>query len=525
LLQDLKRSSLHGLAFMFKISPPEIGIISSRSALRLSVAARYAFGALCGVAALAVRELLNPLFAEHNPYHPAWLAVVLSAWYFGIGPAIVTVAISAVGIWYWFLPPYHSFAVRDTSEIAGLLGFLVFSAVIIALGESSRRGMAKRELAEQELRKIRAELEDRVRERTAALEQTTTEVVEKATLLDLVNDAVFAKTANGKISYWNAGAERLYGWTRSEVLGRTPFEVLRTQYPIPLREIERRDTWEGELRQATRDGRLIVVASRWTKLRDKNGDTTGWMEINTDVTARKQAEDAARRLSGRILSLQDDERRRMARGLHDSLGQYLAALKMHLELIMESNPEKAGALSECTAIVDQCLTETRTVSHLLHPPLLDEAGFGSAARWYVEGFGQRSGISVNLEIPSNFGRVPDDVEITLFRALQEGLTNVHKHSGSTAVDIRVFLDADQVRLEIQDNGVGMSAETLKHLLEGAGETGIGIAGMRERARESDGSLEIESDAKGTLLRLTLPIVHEAEKMKSSREGRREVPAA
>jgi PAS domain S-box-containing protein len=509
---------------MFKISSPQTGLLSP-SALRLNVAVRYALGAVCGGAALVVRELLNPLFAERNPYHPAWLAVVLSAWYFGIGPAIVTAAIAAVGIWYWFLPPYHSFAIRDTSQIAGLLGFLVFSGVIIALGESSRRGMARRELAERELRKIRAELEDRVTERTAALEQRTAEVIEKATLLDLANDAVFVKTGSGTISYWNQGAERLYGWTLSEALGRVPFELLRTQYPIPLREIERRDSWEGELRQATRDGRLIVVASRWTKLRDENGNTTGWMEINTDVTGRKQAEDAARRLSGRILSLQDDERRRMARGLHDSLGQYLAALKMHLELMVESNPETAGALAECAAIVDQCLTETRTVSHLLHPPLLDEAGFGSAARWYVEGFGQRSGISVNLEIPPNFGRLPDDVEITLFRALQEALTNVHKHSGSTAVDIRLLLDADQVRLEIQDNGVGMSTEALKHLLEGAAETGIGIAGMRERARELDGSLEIESDAKGTLLRLTLPTVHETEKVKSSRDGRREVPAA
>jgi PAS domain S-box-containing protein len=510
---------------MFRI-PPRPHVRSSRTLSKTDIAVKYALGTLAGVAAVILREVLNPFFLERNPYHTAWLAVVFAAWYCGIGPAIATTVISGLGVWYWFLPPYNQFAHKDIPEIAGMVGFLIFSAIIIAFGESMRRSILKRELVEDELRNARERLEDRVQERTAELERRTAEVIEKAALLDMANDAILVKTADGAISFWNQGAQRLYGWTMSEALGRTPAELLRTQYPTALREIQLRDSWEGELSQTTRDGRRIQVSSRWTMWRDETGNPVGWMEINTDITGRKRAEDAARRLSGRILSLQDDERRRIARGLHDSLGQYLSALKMHLELMPLSNTEQANLMAECCSIVDQCLAETRTVSHLLHPPLLDEAGFGSAARWYVEGFGQRSGITVNLDLPPDFGRLHDDVEIALFRALQEGLTNVHRHSGSSAVDIRLELDDHQVQLEIQDHGVGMPMETVRHLLEGAAETGIGIAGMRERARELGGVLDIESDSRGTLLKMVLPLVHEPAKVGSRKaKGERQVSAA
>jgi PAS domain S-box-containing protein len=478
---------------------------------------RYALAVLAAIAALLLRDALSPLFGLHNPYHTAWLAVVFSAWYCGVGPSIVTVVFDAIGIWYWFLPPAHSFAGKDVPEVSGTVGFVVFSAVIIALGESTRRSISKRQRAEEELKKAHDQLEDRVKERTAALEQRTAEVVEKAALLDMANDAILIKSADGKISYWNEGAERLYGWTMSDALGRTPGELLASQYPIPLREIEAQDKWEGELPQITRDERRIVVASRWTTWRDKSGKLLGWMEINTDITGRKRAEDAARSLSGRILTLQDDERRRMARGLHDSLGQYLAALKMQLDLLSMANDKQIAAISDCAEIANRCLAETRTVSHLLHPPLLDEAGFGSAARWYVEGFDQRSGIKVNLLLPENLGRLHDEIEIALFRALQEGLTNVHRHSGASAVDIRLELDAARVQLEIQDNGLGMPSLTLQHLREGIAETGIGIAGMRERVRELNGSLEIDSDSGGTLLRVTFPLFDPTEAMQPEKE--------
>jgi PAS domain S-box-containing protein len=486
---------------------------------------RYTLGALAGVGALLLRDVLTPFFGEHNPYHTAWLAVVFAAWYCGLGPSIVTVIIGAVGIWYRFLAPTHSFTGKDIPEISGMLGFLVFSAVIIALGESTRRSIAKREKAEEDLLRARRELEQRVRERTAALQKRTAEVVEKATLLDLANDAIFIKSAQNTISYWNQGAERLYGWRAAEALGRDPGDLLRTTYPIPLSEIEKNPVWEGELSHSTRDGRRIVVASRWTMLHNELGEPSGRMEINTDITDRKRAENAARSLSGRILTLQDDERRRIARGLHDSLGQYLAALKMQFGLLSMSDGDQSSLIQEASQIVDRCITETRTVSHLLHPPLLDEAGFGSAARWFVEGFAQRSGIAVNLSLPPDFGRLHSDVEITLFRALQEALTNVHRHSASTKADIRLSLDHRNVRLEIQDFGQGMPPEILRQLNEGAGKTGVGVAGMRERVRELSGYMTIRSDSSGTLLTVVLPHAESPSASVGDVQSNNKIPAA
>jgi len=250
----------------------------------------------------------------------------------------------------------------------------------------------------------------------------------------------------------------------------------------------------------------------------------GWLEINTDITARKRAEDAARRLSGRLLTMQDEERRRIARGLHDSLGQYMTALKMNLDVMAAANEKQATMATECSDILDKCLTETRTISYLLHPPLLDEAGLGSAARWYVEGFAERSGIKVNLELPPQLGRLHKDIEITLFRTMQEALTNVHRHSGGTAVDIRIVASPERIRLEIEDDGQGIPETRLKRLLEGAAETGVGVAGMRERVHELGGTLQIESDATGTLVRVEIPIP-EAVPESSAEHSERRVPAA
>ena len=481
-------------------------------------AMRYALAAIVAVAALVLRKLLNPLLGNTNPYHTAWLAVVFSAWYGGIGPSIVAIVITSVGVWQWILPPYGYYAVNSRMEFLGMLGFLAFSAVIVLLGEFTRQIAVKHERAEAEIRQAHEKLEDRVRkrtaaleERTAALQQKTTELAEKARMLDMANDAIYVKTANGKISYWNQGAERLYGWTMSEAVGRFPAELLHSKYPAPLEEIESSDDWEGEIGHTKRDGSRVVVASRWTKIRGNSGEAVGWLEINTDITARKRAEGAARRLSARILTLQDQERRRIARELHDSLGQYLTAAKMSLDRMAAAENGNGSLASECSEIVAKCLMETRTISHLLHPPLLDEAGLASAARWYADGFAERSGIQANLSLPPELGRLHRDVEIALFRVLQEGLTNVHRHSGGSAVNIRLTVSTSQVRLEIKDNGQGIPPEALKRLAEAAADTGVGIAGMRERVRELGGSLHIKSDKNGTLLTVTIPISETVQK--------------
>jgi PAS domain S-box-containing protein len=474
-------------------------------------AVRYALAVLAGIAALLLRWMLEPLLGKENAYHTAWAAVVFSAWYCGVGPAIVTVLVSVVGIWYWFLPPYNTFAIQSKTEFFGMFGFVFFSGVIVLLGEITRRNVTKREQVEKQLKASRDELEDRVRERTAALEasatalqQKTSEVTEKAAMLDSANDAIFVRTTADTISYWNKGAERLYGWTQQEAVGRSPHELLHTEFPIPLNNIQARESWAGELRHNRRDGSQIVVASHWTTLRDAQGNPTGWLEINTDITSRKRAEDSARSLSSRILTLQDEERRRIARELHDSLGQYLAALKMNLDGLAMAQSEERKLAADCSSIVDKCLTETRTISHLLHPPLLDELGLGSAARWYVDEFARRSGIAVNCEVSPDLVRLHSDVEIALFRGLQEGLTNVHRHSGASSVNICLRLDDKRVFLEIQDNGRGMSEEQLRKILEGGSEAGVGLAGMRERLRDLGGALEMQSDGKGTKLTIAAP---------------------
>jgi len=439
--------------------------------------------------------------------------IIWAALRFRVAGAAVAVLLSAsFAVWgtaHGFGPfvnhtPLHNAMLLQVFVAMTALTGLILAAVI---NEREHIGEAfeseKQLLSESESAKEK--LEELVKERTQELEQNTAQLAYQARLLDLANDAIFIRNAADKISYWNEGAERLYGWASEEVLNRSVHEILRTEFPVPLLEILETDRWEGELRHTTKYGYQITVSSRWTTLRDRNGKSEGWLEINTDITARKRAEEAARRLSGRILSLQDDERRRIARGLHDSLGQYLAALKMNLDVFRTSKDDKAKLASDCAEIVDKCLNETRTISHLLHPPLLDEAGFDSAARWYVDGFSQRSGIKVNLNLPQKLSRMHRDVEVALFRAVQECLTNVHRHSGSSVVDVRLSLSAKQIRLEIKDDGRGIPQERLRSLNQGAADAGVGLAGMRERIRELGGSLEIRSERAGVTVIVRIPI--------------------
>ena len=221
--------------------------------------------------------------------------------------------------------------------------------------------------------------------------------------------------------------------------------------------------------------------------------------------------DSYRRLSTRLLELQDEERRKLARELHDSVGQYLALLKMNLVRIATLPACQGGngrdMLGEAVQWTDRTITEVRTVSHLLHPPMLDEVGFLSACRWYIEEFGKRSGIQVNLGLPEdeNAERLSPETELVLFRALQEGLTNVHRHSATRKVDITFLHSPDGVKLTLHDYGHGMSAESLKRFQSGIG-IGVGLAGMRERVAELGGSMRIDSDSRGTTVYISLPAV-------------------
>jgi signal transduction histidine kinase len=228
--------------------------------------------------------------------------------------------------------------------------------------------------------------------------------------------------------------------------------------------------------------------------------------IAVDVTARRNAEEALRKLSGRLLGIQDQERRRIARELHDSLGQYLAGLKITLEMLGKSPLERRdGLLQECAGILDKAIAETRTLSHLLHPPLLDEAGFASAARWFVSGFAQRSGIPVALDLPPDLPRLPEAIEIALFRVLQESLTNVHRHSHAASAEIDVQADAERITIEIRDHGEGIPEDVLRRIDSDGTGMGVGLAGMRERIHELRGDFEITSSKKGTTIRASVPL--------------------
>ena len=216
-----------------------------------------------------------------------------------------------------------------------------------------------------------------------------------------------------------------------------------------------------------------------------------------------QRTSALRHLSLRLLNSQDEERRRIARELHDSLGQYLVGLKLNIDMLRRA-PARDDLWSEAEKLMQQCIAEIRTLSYLLHPPTIDAAGLASAARWYVEGFSERSGIKVTLQAPEDLGRFPDEIELALFRVIQEGLTNAHRHSGAHSATVLIRQNGAEVTLEIQDDGTGISKELLFSFEKTGAGAGIGLAGIRERVGELGGKMSVASDGNGTLLRVTIP---------------------
>jgi signal transduction histidine kinase len=243
---------------------------------------------------------------------------------------------------------------------------------------------------------------------------------------------------------------------------------------------------------------------------------SAYEELEREIAERRQAEEklraselSLRELSGHLLQTQDEERRRLGRELHDTVGQHLAVLKMGLDLL-KSDRRPAGEdantlLAECAELVEQSIKEIRTMSYLLYPPMLEEAGLETAAVWYVDGFAKRSGIETTLDIPTDLGRPHRDVELALFRVLQESLTNVHRHSGSPVAHVRLFHTDGLVRLEIQDEGKGISASARQSLESPQGTPGVGLRGMQERVRHLGGALQLDSNPNGTTIRVVIPL--------------------
>ncbi len=270
---------------------------------------------------------------------------------------------------------------------------------------------------------------------------------------------------------------------------------------------------EYRLRRVDREYRWILHIG--VPLFVPPGTFVGYVGSCLDVTEHKQAQDRLQQLSGRLIKLQEEERQRISRELHDTTASSLTALIANLALVRRSasalNSRAHKALSESLDLARQCVREIRTVSYLLHPPLLDELGLASALRWYTEGFAKRSGVSIELHLPAKLDRLPREAETALFRIVQEGLTNIHLHSGSPTATIRLareageFVGREQITLTLQDEGCGIGPGVLDGPADNIQGLGVGIAGMRERVRQLGGRMEISASSKGTTITATLPL--------------------
>jgi PAS domain S-box-containing protein len=349
-------------------------------------------------------------------------------------------------------------------------------------------------------------------------------------LVDSVKDyAIFLLDTNGIVSTWNQGAERIKGYRASEIIGQHfsrfyPPEAIESRWPdreLELASKEGRYTDEGL--RVRKDGSTFWAHVVITALRGKDGELRGFSKVTRDLTERRDLEERTRelnkelrtriaqlvesqrqielrtlelqKLSGQLMSVQDEERRRLSRSLHDELGQELAALKMTLDIQNTAQ----GKLSPAIEMTERALSKVRNISYLLHPPLLDESGLLPALHWYFEGIQKRAEMRIQFNYkPAAFPRLPRDLETAIFRVIQEALTNTYRHSGTQDARIDIEQGPDHVSVRVRDfgKGVGPSAFT----------TGVGISGMKERVKQLNGELKVSRAEPGTLVEATLPLL-------------------
>jgi PAS domain S-box-containing protein len=336
-----------------------------------------------------------------------------------------------------------------------------------------------------------------------------------AAVVESSDDAIISKDLNGVIRSWNDGAQRLFGFAPDEAIGQ-PITII---IPPELRDEEKQiidRLRNGErivhfetIRRA-KNGSRVHVSLTISPVRDSRNRIIGASKIARDIGERRRVEETvkAAELSGRLLKMQDQERRRIARELHDGLGQLLAAVKMNVYQVLKEKEKlsviTARSVEENAQLIEQGLTEIRTLSYLLHPPQLDELGLTSALKSYIDGFAERSKISATLQLNSDLGQLQKDQELCLFRVAQECLTNIHRHSGSATAFVRLSRSSSHIELEVKDHGQGIPEEIQSKIASGV-SAGVGFRGMQERVSQAGGALMIHSNGNGTSVLVELPI--------------------
>jgi len=349
--------------------------------------------------------------------------------------------------------------------------------------------------------------------------------------------AIFMLDPEGHVATWNRGAERIKGYKASEIIGSHfsrfyPEQDLQAGKPQwELKVAAKEGRFEDEGWRIRKDGSRFWANVIITAVHDETGKLIGFGKVTRDSTERMQAQRALQReiaekqqaemrlresekslrdLSLHLLRTQDEERRRIGRDLHDSLGQSLAVLKMKLDSLVSvvgkrTDDEAADDVAQCIRLTEDSIKELRTISYLLYPPMLEEMGLKSAIPWYLDGFSARSGIKTTLKVAIDFTRLPRDAELALFRVFQESLTNVHRHSGSPTAEVRLFSKDGMGVLEVRDRGKGLPPGLLEQSSQDwMGQLGVGLRGMNERMRQLGGTLELTSTKEGTIVRAMVP---------------------
>ncbi len=372
-----------------------------------------------------------------------------------------------------------------------------------------------------------------------------------AAIVDSSEDAIISKTLEGVITSWNSGAERLFGYTAEETIGQSismliPLERRDEEISILARLGQGKRIDHFDTIRLRKDGSRLEISLTISPIRDSSGKIIGASKIARDIAGRKRIErelheseqrfralagaldtqvqfrtqelqrrnaeilqqsDQLRDLSARLMRAQDEERRRIALELHDSVGQNLAGLGMTLARLEDDAKRDPARFSESIKdakdLIQNLTQEIRTTSYLLHPPMLDELGLRSALLWYVEGLAKRSNLCIEVNIPDNLERLAPEMELAIFRLVQESLTNIHRHSESKTAAIRIARQGDNIYAEVQDRGKGMSQDRFAEVQSQA--VGLGIRGMKERVRQSHDELTIDSNALGTKVTAIFPV--------------------